>query len=180
MTPADADHLLDTNVVSAIVFPTNPLHDAMRERLERLGGVRVYLPVVAIAEIRSGMAMARSPSPKGVALLGEFLANYPLQLAFDRHTVEPYAMLRAEVWKVHGTPLKRGYKEKQPEELANRVSGKALGIDERDLLIASIACQYRLVLATQDQNQGMRRIQEAAARLDAAGWPFQLIVDIWP
>jgi hypothetical protein len=63
--------------------------------------------------------------------LRDFFAQYPHHLPIDDNTIEPYAMLRAQLW--------RGYKEKDPYDLVERVSGKSLGIDERELLIASVA-----------------------------------------
>jgi predicted nucleic acid-binding protein len=67
-----------------------------------------------------------------------------------------------------------------PEALIERISGKSLGIDERDLLIASIAVQYNLILTTNDQNEGMKRIKEAAEKLEADGEPVRLRVEYWP
>jgi predicted nucleic acid-binding protein len=78
-------------------------------------------------------------------------------------------------------PEKRqGFKEKVPEELIDRVSGQSLGIDEKDLFIASVAAQYRLVLATNDQKEGMRRIERAARTLETAGKPIRLRIEYWP
>ena len=93
------------------------------------------------------------------------------------------ALIRAQLWRDYGTPKNKkrgGYKEIVPEDLVERVFGKSLGIDERDLLIASIAVQYNLLLATNDQNQGMKRIEEAAQKLEAAGQPIRLRIDSWP
>jgi predicted nucleic acid-binding protein len=61
----------------------------------------------------------------------------------------------------------------------HRESGKLLGIDERDLLIASVAVQYNLILATCDKNQGMRNIEEAAAELERSGSPIRLRTGYW-
>ena len=58
-------------------------------------------------------------------------------------------------------------------------TGKELGIDERDLLIASVAAQYNLVLATIDQNEGMKRIEAAAASLAAKGSRIALRISYW-
>lgn len=110
-----------------------------------------------------------------------FFADYPHHLPVDDNTVEPYALIRAQLWRDYGTTKSRGgSKERVPEELVERVSGKSLGIDERDLLIASVAVQYNLVLATNDQNSGMKRIEESARKLKAAGKPVHLHVEYWP
>jgi len=84
------------------------------------------------------------------------------------------------LWRDHGTRKGRRYKEKVPEDLVERVSGKSLGIDEKDLLIASVAVQYNLILATNDQNPGMKRIEEAARKLEAAQEPVHMRIEYWP
>jgi predicted nucleic acid-binding protein len=111
-----------------------------------------------------------------------FLYSILFHLGIDDNTVEPYSLLRAQLWRLHGTRKKgkRRYTEKRPEELFDRVTGKELGVDERDLLIASVAVQYGLVLATNDQNPGMKRIEEAARRLEEDGKPMHLRIDYWP
>jgi predicted nucleic acid-binding protein len=132
-----------------------------------------------MAEIEYGMAKAEAPDAQQRDNVRRFFAEYPLHLGVDDHTIEPYSLIRAQLWKDHATKKGRGHKETLPEELTHRESGKLLGIDERDLLIASVAAQYSLVLATCDQNQGMRAIEAAAARLELAGYPIQLRISYW-
>lgn len=60
------------------------------------------------------------------------------------------------------------------------MSGKSLGIDERDLLIASIAVQYNLILATNNQNEGMKRIEKTAQKLETEEKPVRLRIAYWP
>jgi predicted nucleic acid-binding protein len=121
-----------------------------------------------------------SPSPTN--RLSHELAAYPLHLGIDDNTVEPYSLIRSQIWHDHATPKGGGntHKEKQPEDLTDRVSGKSLGIDERDLLIASTAAQYGLVLVTNDSNEGMKRIESAAQKLELDGKPVQLRIELWP
>ena len=140
----------------------------------------VFLPVIAIAEIEFGMMLSSISNEVQKKALRDFFTQYPLHLPVDDNTIEPYAMIRAQLWRNHGTRKRRRYKEKVPEDLAERVSGKSLGIDERDLLIASIAVQYNLVLATNDQNIGMKRLEEASRQLDASGVPVHLRIEYWP
>jgi hypothetical protein len=80
---------------------------------------------------------------------------------------------------LYATPKPRGHKETLPEQLFDRVTGRDLGIDERDLLIVSVAVQYNLILATADRNQGMRSIEQAAKSLEAKGKPVHLQVAEW-
>jgi predicted nucleic acid-binding protein len=172
-------YLLDNNVISILARTSDPRCPVVSSRLAAVGASPVLLPVIAIAEIEFGMAKAQNPDPKQQADLRSFLTQFPHPLPIDRHTIEPYALIRAELWRRHATPKARGHKEKLPEELTDRVTGKELGIDERDLLIASVAVQYNLILATVDRNAGMLRIEEVAAALEARGLPIHLQVDDW-
>ena len=144
---------------------THDRHSQITSRLEATRPSPIFLPIIAIAEIEYGMAKAESPDEQQRAHVRTFFADYPMHLGVDDHTVEPYAQIRAQLWRMHATQRQRGHKEKLPEELVHRESGKLLGIDERDLLIASVAVQYNLILATSDKKQGMRNIEEAAGEL---------------
>jgi predicted nucleic acid-binding protein len=139
----------------------------------------VWLPVVAIAEIEFGMAKADKVDETQRDEVRAFFQRYPQHLGFQDNTVEPYALLRAQLWKTHATKERRGHKERVPEELFDRVTGKQLGVDERDLLIASIAAENGLILATGDKNAGMLRIDEAARKLQEEGKPVNLRVEFW-
>jgi len=59
-----------------------------------------------------------------------------------------------------------------PEDRFERITGKQLGIDERDLLIASVAIQYGLVLVTADKK--MKPIIDAAQELEFQGKDIHL------
>jgi len=179
---ATSGYLLDNNIISILAQPNNPRHAPMKHRFEALGDAPVFLPVVAIAEIEFGMVKAKTPDAVQQAAVRQFFVDYPLHLAIDDNTVEPYALIRSQIWHDHGTPKGKGssHKEKQPEDLTERTSGKSLGIDERDLLIAATAAQYGLVLVTNDSNEGMKRIESAAQKLELAGKPVQLRIEIWP
>ena len=154
----------------------------MKQRFEALGNAPVFLPVIAISEIDFGMVKTKTPDATQQAAVRQFFVDYPLHLGIDDNTVEPYALIRAQIWHDHAIPKGTGgaHKEKQPEDLMDRVSGKSLGIDERDLLIASTAAQYGLVLITNDSNEGMKRIKKAAQKLELDGKPVQLRIETWP
>lgn len=177
--PAVDGYLLDNNVISVLARPSDPRHSGIKARMEAIRTSTVMLPVIAIAEIEFGMAKATNPNPVQQSAVREFFNQYPLHLGIDDNTIEPYSQLRAEIWRLHGTQKKRGHVEKLPEELRDRTTGKELGIDERDLLIASVAAQYNLVLATMDQNPGMKRIEAAAASLSAHGSHVTLRISYW-
>ncbi len=178
MTAVDG-YLLDNNVISVLARPTDPRYGSVEAYMRAIGAAPVMLPVIAIAEIEFGMAKATSPDPAQQAQLRAFFTRYPLHLGIDDSTIEPYAQLRAEIWRQFATPKKRGHKERLPEQLKNRTTGKELGIDERDLLIAAVAAQYNLVLATMDENPGMKRIEAAATSLASAGSPIELRIAYW-
>ena len=173
-------YLLDNNIISILARPRDPRYAAIEALFRAVSQGPIFLPVIALAEIEFGMALSASANEEQKQALRGFFAQYPHHLPVDDNTIEPYALLRAQLWRDHGTKKTRGYWEKVPEDLAERVSGKSLGIDERDLFIASIAVQYNLILATNDQNQGMRRIAEAARRLEAVGESVHLRIDYWP
>jgi predicted nucleic acid-binding protein len=175
-------YLLDTNIISILARPNDSRHTVITAHLQAALPGPIMLPVIAIAEIEFGMAKANGFDEHQRAALRSFFARYPLHLGIDDNTIEPYSLIRAQLWRQHGTLGKRGrgHKEKRPEELFDRVTGKELGIDERDLFIASVAAQYGLILATNDQNPGMKQIEEAARKLEEGGKPVRLRIDYWP
>lgn len=175
-------YLLDNNIISVLAQPSNVRYAQVRGRFEQLNDAPVFLPVIAIAEIEFGMRKTDSADKQQQAAVRQFFKDYPMHLGIDDNTVEPYALIRAQIWREHGTPKAtgRGHKEKLPEDLTERSSGKSLGIDERDLLIAATAAQYRLVLVTNDGNEGMRRIEDAAQKLELAGKLVTLKIELWP
>src|SRR4030042_703195 len=171
--------LLDNNIISLLMRPNDPLYPCIKARFDGLGASPVYLPVIAIAEIEYGMAKADDPDEEQRNRVRRFFADYPIHLPVDDNTVEPYSLIRAQLWKDCATRIGTKHKEKLPEELIHRESGKLLGIDERDLLIASVAAQYNLVLATCDRKPGMTVIESAAATLQQAGYPVRLRISYW-
>jgi predicted nucleic acid-binding protein len=169
--------LLDTNIVSVLANPRDLRHGNFKQKVQNLE--HVWLPVVAIAEIESGMAKAEKTDEAQRNEVRRFFWEYPQHLGIGDNTVEPYALLRGQLWRTHATTKNRGHKEKLPEELFDKVTGKQLGIDERDLFIASIAAENGLVLVTNDSNSGMKRIEEAAQQLQQGGKPMNLRITYW-
>ena len=169
--------LLDTNIVSVLANPRNVRHNDFKQKVQNLE--HVWLPVVAIAEIESGMAKADRTDELQREEVRQFFRAYPQHLGIGDNTVEPYALLRGQLWRMHATPKSRGHKEKLPEELFDKVTGKQLGIDERDLFIASVAAENGLVLVTNDSNSGMKRIEQAAQKLQEGGKSVNLRITYW-
>lgn len=172
-------YLLDTNVISILMRPNDRRYFNVKTKFQKLDASPVYLPVIAIAEIEYGMAKADNPNEQQQNAVRRFFSEHPIHLAIDDDTIEPYSLIRAQLWRDHATRKGSRHKEKLPEELVHRESGKLLGIDERDLLIASVAAQYGLILATYDQNIGMKAIDLAGAKLEQMGFPIRLRINYW-
>ena len=174
-------YLLDTNVISDLTDETRTGHAALNARFSSATPQHVYLPSMAVGEIRFGFAKAPNLRPDKRATIDAFIARFE-QVPFDRDCVEPYAIVRAELWKMHGTPAGKRSKfaEKHPEELTDKVTGKELGIDEPDLIIASIAMAMGLILVTSDAKAGMTRVKEAADKVFRdKKFPVQLRTENW-
>jgi predicted nucleic acid-binding protein len=141
-----ATYLLDTNVISVAVRPSEPRYNSVTNHLRAAGSSYVVLPVMAIAEIEDGMARvdaagtlltARAVAQRA-ALRKFFSVDYPQHFAFDDNSIESYSLIRARLWIDFANIRGRKFIEKLPEELRDRPTGKLLGIDERDLIIVSI------------------------------------------
>jgi predicted nucleic acid-binding protein len=176
-------YLLDTNMICVLADPARANQAEAVQHFQQIGDQNVVLPVPAVGEIEFGMSKAPNVRPEKRQELRTFIARFE-QFPFDRHCIFPYAAVRAEIWRMHATP-KAGrpsaHKEKRPEDLTDKVTGADLGIDEPDLLIASIALNGNLVLVTDDQNSGMIRIVDAVASVRAkdSSFPFQLRIENW-
>lgn len=150
--------------------PWAPTIDAFFKQVEQASG-RIFVSVVTFSEIEDGFYKhfgqqpASQPAAQERQRIERFFLDHP-PLPIDRHTVEPYARIRAAIFAKYGTIKSMGaVKERVPEDL--RLAGKVLGIDERDLLIAATAVQYNLVLVTADGQAGMLRIIKVAQELAA-------------
>ncbi|HEY1378268.1 MAG TPA: type II toxin-antitoxin system VapC family toxin [Gemmataceae bacterium] len=179
-------YLPDNNVISILARPGDSRHPHVKGQFAGIGDAKVALPVIAIAEIEFGMAKATATTPDQLAqraAVRKFFTDHPWHLGVDDGTVEPYAIVRARLWELFGTPKngkKRGHQEKLPDQLRDRATGQWIGIDERDLLIVSIALQYNLVFATVDRNAEMKRIEQAVNDVVSAGkWPKPLALADW-
>jgi predicted nucleic acid-binding protein len=167
-------YLLDTNIITYLAKPNSPQHHNVKTHLSKLcSDEPVMLSVISIAEIEFGIAKSDSrPSDELKDVLRKFFESYPGHLGIDDNTVEPYSLVRAQLWRKYG-----GKKKKVPEDLFEKVTGKRLGIDERDLLIASVAIQYGLVLVTADKK--MKPIIDAARELEFQGKDIYLRYTDW-
>ena len=175
-------YLLDTNVICALADAGRASHATAVSRFQQATGRHVRLPSPAVGEIEFGMQKAPDVRPEKRQELRAFIAHFD-QLPFDEHCIQPYGIVRAEIWRRFGT-AKPGkphtHKERHPEDLLDKATGAQLGIDEPDLYIASIALAQNLVLVTDDSNAGMVRIKEAAEAIFQRGeFPVRLRVENW-
>ena len=169
-------YLLDTNVICALADASHKNHTAAFARFQQVGQQFVLVPTMAVAEIEFGMARAANVKPEKREELRKFIGQFE-QLPFDNGCIEPYAVVRAELWRTFGTPKGSSFREKRPEDLCERTTGKELGIDEPDLIIASVAMTQNLVLVTDDR---MKRVKETAEKVFRDGrFPVQLRTENW-
>jgi predicted nucleic acid-binding protein len=176
-------YLLDNNVISVLLRPGDARHSHVKSKFEAIGDSPIALPIIAIAEIEFGIAKTDPGDPVQQAAVRQFFQDHPWHLGIDFQTVEPYALIRAKLWNLYGTPKggrKRGHQEKLPDQLRDKITGQWIGIDERDLLIVSVALQHNLRFATVDRNDEMKRIEVAVDDLLTSGkWSKKLLLDDW-
>lgn len=178
-----AEHLLDTSVISILHNPDESRHESVKGWLASEGG-RVLIPAIAAAEIEFGIASVPRPVEPEIEekrqRIRRFLSDYKPHIPFQEATVEPYALVRAELWFGLATRKIDGrFKEKDPLELCD-ISGKQLGIDEKDLMICAVAMEYQFVLATGDCNTKMRAIKAAADKVAKSRPEFSLTLREFP
>ena len=158
--PIAEGYLLDTSVASPAWDRGDRRHETTRERLIALGRSPIFISVVTLAEVDFGLMVAPSPDPHRQEIVRENMYSYEI-LDINEHTAIEHAQIKATLFNRYATRDVRGrIKEKYPDQLIDRVSGKELGIQENDLWIASVAKQYNLVLVTADR--GMRKLVECA------------------
>jgi predicted nucleic acid-binding protein len=150
-------HLLDTNILRAWVDGEHEHHDAVVDRVRKLGDALVFLSVVTIAEVEYGLARPHRLDAEVVAKIRGALVRFsPLEI--DQFVTEPYGQLRA--WLVDRyAPKGRRSKVRSISQLRDPTTDLELGIQENDLWLASQAIATDSILVTGDQ---MARIVEAA------------------
>ena len=95
-------YLLDTSIVSVLVQPADPRYGPVRANFDAVKAGPIFLPVVAIAEIEFGLAVGNA-SPEQAKGLRDFFGGYPNHLGIDDDTVEPYTLLRSQIFRDYGT-----------------------------------------------------------------------------
>lgn len=165
---ATEGYLLDTSVASWLWDGGNPNHATARARLAALDEAPVFVCAVTIGEIAYGLGVSPAIDATRHSMVRSAMTGYQI-LPVDRHTGDVYGQIRAALFAQHSPRDRRGRMQKKvPEDLVETTTGKALGIQENDLWIVSMAVQYDLRLVTSDQAEGMRRVLVAANYLHRA------------
>jgi tRNA(fMet)-specific endonuclease VapC len=155
-------YLLDTNIASALWDTLDKDHPAALKFVTAAAaaGDLVYVSRVSIAEIEYGMKLHLSTDVARRAKADGAMRAYSTIREIGKPTTDPYSTIRAALFRKFGSrDAKMRVKEKQPEQLRDKTTALALGIQENDLWIAAIAVEYHMILVTEDK---MKRIQEVA------------------
>lgn len=162
-------HLLDTNVHRAWADARHSRHSATLSNVEQLGDDFVFLSVITVAEVESGLARPHKLEIEEIQAIRRGLSRFPV-MAIDRHVAEPYGQLRAWLVQRYGPPAGRR-KIRSLSELADPATDISLGIQENDLWLASQAISTSSVLVTADK---LTRLREAAT-----GTKLELLLASW-
>jgi len=99
----------------------------VEKHLGSIGRRKILLPVVAVMEIESGLAMGEKSNStpqviKEINDIRSLFKRYP-KVNIDYNTVGPYAQVRAKVFELYGTKKSsgRGYTVKKTHELTDRI-----------------------------------------------------------
>jgi tRNA(fMet)-specific endonuclease VapC len=162
-------YLFDTNAVSPLWNVRHPEHDIIKDFFASVSQSPVWLSTIVLAEIEYGMKITPEMDIDSQNQVRHEMSNHPFILNIDKHTIGPYSDLRAELFKKFSPRDGRGrLTVKWPEDLIERTSAKALGVQENDIWIAAQAIQYNLILVTGDH---MLRLAEVSQKLD---YPLQI------
>ena len=82
-----SSYLLDTNIISALVSPKHSNHVKATAKLRTLTPERIILPLIAIAEIRFGLAAVDNADQAQRAELERFFGTYPVHYGFDANSL---------------------------------------------------------------------------------------------
>lgn len=155
-------YLLDTNIASALWDTLDKDHPAALKFITDAAAASdlVYVSRVSIAEIEYGMKLHVSTDVARRAKADTAMRAYRNLREIGKPTTDPYSTIWAALFTRFGSKDAKGrVKEKQPEQLLDKTTSLALGIQENDLWIAAIAVEYHMILVTEDK---MKRIQEVA------------------
>lgn len=173
------DYLLDTNVLSALAavragrMEASDLRVSRRfEELKSEGRARLFTSVITVGELEYGLLTAPHPNVAMQSLVRKIVEAFPgkMILPIDKGNARfHYAKLRAKLFELHAPKDARGRAvTNYVSEWNEPTTDKALGINENDIWIASLALAHNLTLVSADK---MQRIRNAAgAKLSFENW----------
>ena len=151
-------YLLDTSVATIAWNGLHKEHSQIRSRLAAFGDDPIYVCAISIGEKEYGLHVYLRIDAARSQAVRDAWRQYQ-SLSIDHHTAEIYGQLRGTLFRLYATKKSRDrIKEKRPEDLLDKTTGRELGIQENDLWIVSVAVQYDLRLITRDDAGGMRRV----------------------
>lgn len=164
---ATVDYLIDTSVLSRLIDSTHADHSVVTKWEAALPhDCRKLLSVVAIAELRFGLALAKAAQRNSVLTsLNEIIdaaGNYTL-LEITGATAQEYAQLKAAI-VAKFLPKRLQQRSNKgwgnPENWTDEFTGRALQTQENDLWQCAQAIERDLTLVTCDA--GMDAIEVAS------------------
>lgn len=155
-------YLFDTSFASAASYGNHVFHKKARDFLDDLDmDDNLWISTVSLAEIEYGLNIKPLPINE-VKNIRTLLAEYA-PLTIDRQTAIVYGKIRAALFRKFAPRNTRNrIATKYVEDLRERTTGKALGIQENDLWIVSVAVRYNLIFVTVDSGGGMQNIVDLA------------------
>jgi predicted nucleic acid-binding protein len=151
-------YLIDTNILVYLETPSSPFHNSVKERFQQLYDEdQLYVSVLSLYELNYGAALKRKKGEEGFADL-MLLTIEEIKKRFD---LLPLNGVEARTFG----EIKAHYKEQYLKKEEKQISIKKNDID---FLIASIAIEYDLVLASNDRI--FEKIKELFTDLHVDNW----------
>ena len=155
-------YILDTSVLSALLFPTHRRHGVAVDAVDGMDPDSTkWVSPVSLAEFRFGVRLAELTGDSRAPALRNVLndAGKYAVLEITGHTAEAYSELRSRMAvKYLRNPTREG-RPRWVEDWADRARGKKLGIDENDLWQCAQARERDFVFVTADKR--IQRIADA-------------------
>jgi len=171
MTSATEDYLLCTNIVSILWNGADRRHAEAKRKLEAIdpNHDHVHMAIISVGEIEYGLQVAPLRSTRGKPVSPEKHRQVREQMGVFKKfyvtesTCEVYGEIKAALMDKWARNSDGSFKKvKRVEDLIEPINAQDLGIEEPDLWIVSIAKEHNLVFVTNDADEGMKRVVDAA------------------
>lgn len=146
-------YLLDTNAACILWDARHADHAKVKDFLNKISPAPVWISIIALAEVEYGLKTVPAINTDTHRDVRTEMSKYLEVLEPDKHTVDPYSDLRAELFKAYAPRDRKGrLTKKWVVDLFEHTSDKELhGSQENDIWVASLAIQYNLILITEDR-----------------------------